>query len=172
MIDPLHDLAKKRLSAVCGLFCPACTLYIGTAEDPQRLEPLAKDHNLSPEDWACEGCRAERRSYFCEHLCFMAPCATSKGLDFCGQCAEYPCDELQRFQAARPHRIELWDAQQRIAEVGYARWFDEMRRHYACPQCRTINSAYDLACRNCGAEPSCRYVQLHGDAIATWPSTP
>ena len=29
------------MAAVCGLFCSACTFYIGTHEDPARLAVLA-----------------------------------------------------------------------------------------------------------------------------------
>jgi len=168
MSNPKNVQDKKRLSAVCGLFCPSCSVFIGTTEDPQRLEAIAERHQQLSEDWTCEGCRSEKRSYYCEHHCHMVPCATEKGLEFCGECDEYPCDDLQTFQAERPHRIELWDAQERIAKVGYSQWFEEMREHYSCPHCHTINSAYDIACRTCGAEPSCRYVQLHIDAIETY----
>ncbi|MCP3921192.1 MAG: DUF3795 domain-containing protein [Desulfobacterales bacterium] len=28
----------KNFAAVCGLNCEACTLYIGTTEDPDRLK--------------------------------------------------------------------------------------------------------------------------------------
>jgi len=32
----------KKLAAVCGLYCEACSLYIATTEDPARLTALAK----------------------------------------------------------------------------------------------------------------------------------
>ena len=55
----------KMLTAVCGLFCPACTLFIGTAEDePQRLEAVADVYHTTPDVWECHGCRSEKRSYF------------------------------------------------------------------------------------------------------------
>ena len=158
---------KKRLSAVCGLFCPSCTVFIGTTEEPQRLKAIAEHHQQLVEDWTCEGCRSEKRSHYREHYCHMAPCAIEKGLEFCGECDEYPCNDLQKFQAERPHRIELWEAQEGIAKVGYSQWFEEMCEHYSCPHCHTINSAYDIACRTCGAEPSCRFVELHKNAIET-----
>ena len=95
----------------------------------------------------------------------MVACASDKGIEFCGECDEYPCEELKKFQAERPHRIELWESQEQIAEDGFSAWFEEMIEHYSCPNCHTINSAYDKACRTCGAEPSCRYVQLHQQDI-------
>ena len=159
---------KKRLSAVCGLFCPSCTVFIGTNEEPQRLEAIADRFGQPVEAWRCQGCRSEKRSYYCENMCHMATCAAEKGLEFCGECEAYPCEELKKFQAERPHRIELWESQERIAEVGFFQWFEERMAHYSCPDCGTINSAYDLACRACGREPSCRYVELHRDVIETY----
>ncbi|MBI4766416.1 MAG: DUF3795 domain-containing protein [Deltaproteobacteria bacterium] len=156
---------KKKLSAVCGLFCPSCTVYIGTQEDPPRLKAIAGRFQLPVEEWECEGCRSERRSYYCRNNCKMVACAAEKGIEFCGECDDYPCEELKKFQAERPHRIELWESQRRIAEIGFSEWFEEMVDHYSCPKCRTINSAYDRVCRVCGSEPSCRYVQLHQGEI-------
>ncbi len=40
----------KTLAAVCGLFCPACTVYIGTHEAPQRLQWLAQRVGRPVED--------------------------------------------------------------------------------------------------------------------------
>ena len=155
----------KRLAAVCGLFCPACSILIGTREDPQRLEILARRFQLPVEKLQCNGCRSEKRCFYCESKCIMTACAAAKGVDFCGECAEYPCKELTAFQAAMPHRIELWRSQSRIKEVGYERWYTEMIEHYSCSQCETLNSAYDIACRKCGSTPSCAYVGLHKDEI-------
>lgn len=155
----------KKLAAICGLFCPACSLYIGTSEKPDRLKAMARRMNRPVEDLECQGCRAEKRSFFCRNICKMSSCAAEKGIEFCGECDEYPCLELKAFQAERPHRIELWEAHQRIREVGYETWYAEMVEHYSCPECGTINSAYDASCHQCGATPSCAYVKRHQDEI-------
>ncbi len=157
--------ANKKLAAVCGLFCPACGIFIGTKEDPARLNVIAQRVQQPIEKLRCNGCRSDQRCFYCESNCKMAKCATARGVDFCGECAEYPCKDLKAFQAEMPHRIELWESQSRIKEVGYERWYAEMIEHYSCPNCRTINSAYDLKCRKCGEEPSCAYVGRHRKAI-------
>jgi hypothetical protein len=154
----------RRLAAVCGLFCPACTLFIGSSEDPKRLEPIARQYGKKAEEIRCEGCRSDVRFLYCK-TCKMDRCATEKGVEFCGSCKEYPCEEIRTFQAAMPHRIELWKSQERIREVGADKWFNEMIAHYSCPTCGTINSAYDLKCRSCGHMPSCEYVAQHHDEI-------
>jgi len=155
----------KKKAAVCGLFCPACTLFIGTQEDPQRLEFLAGVFKLPPGEIRCSGCRSELRSFYCRELCTMYKCAQGKGLDFCGSCPDYPCRELKDFQCAMPHRIELWKSLDRIREAGPEQWYAEMLEHYACPSCGAINSAYDSQCRKCGGEPGSGYVAEHKDEI-------
>lgn len=154
----------KNLAAVCGLYCEACTLYIATTEDPERLKGLAARFQLSEEEIKCYGCRSAKRGPYCEK-CKMFACAAERGIDFCVECAEYPCDDLKRFQSERAHRIELWDDLERIKTIGYKRWLKEIRGNYTCPRCRSINSAYDLKCRKCGEDPSCGYVAKHKQAI-------
>jgi predicted RNA-binding Zn-ribbon protein involved in translation (DUF1610 family) len=156
----------QRLAAVCGLFCPACTIFIGTREDPERLKALSKWIGLPVEELRCEGCRSEKRCFFCRDQCKMVKCAAAKGLDFCGGCGDYPCPGLRNFQAAMPHRIELWSSLERIRSVGFETWYAEMLDHFSCPQCGAINSAYDFKCRKCGAAPGCKYVALHGKEVA------
>lgn len=158
-------MPDKRLAAVCGLFCPACHVYIATREGPEQLAMLARRYQKPLEELRCRGCRTEERCFYCETVCFMARCAAGKGLDFCGDCADYPCEGLKKFQAQAPHRIELWESHARRKEAGWKTWYAEMTEHYACPQCRTVNSAYDLTCRKCGHDPSCAYVGLHKEEI-------
>jgi hypothetical protein len=154
----------KRLAAVCGLFCKSCSIYIGSTEEPERLKPIAEQMGKKPEEIRCEGCRSETRFIYCQ-TCTLDKCAASRGIDFCGSCDSYPCDELKAFQAAMPHRIELWQAQQRIREAGPEKWYAEMIERYTCPKCGTINSTYDLKCRKCGQSPSCPYVAEHEEEI-------
>ncbi len=158
-------IPDKRLAAVCGLFCPSCTVYIGAHEDPKRLEVMSKRTGQPLDKLQCNGCRSDKRCYYCESLCTMFKCAAEKEIEFCGECADYPCEELKVFQAAMPHRIELWKSQERIKEAGYEQWYKEMVEHYSCPACGTINSAYDMACWKCGGAPGCDFVSQHKEEI-------
>ncbi len=51
----------KTLAAVCGLYCPACTAYIATREEPQRFPVLAARMRRTVDDLTCEGCRSNKR---------------------------------------------------------------------------------------------------------------
>jgi len=158
------DELDKNLAAVCGLYCEACSWFISTKEDPERLKRLAEQLNYSEEESKCYGCRSGKRLPYCEK-CKMFDCATERSIDFCSQCEEYPCDDLKQFQSAMPHRIELWVNLERVKSIGYKQWLKEIRKNYSCPQCQTINSTYDLKCRKCGEEPSCNYVAKHRKVI-------
>ncbi|MGE5627396.1 MAG: DUF3795 domain-containing protein [Solirubrobacterales bacterium] len=155
----------KSLAAVCGLFCAGCSLFIGTMEDPKRLQTLSENLGVPVEELECNGCRSEKRGIFCRNRCKMTKCAVEKGISFCVECSEYPCNDLKEFQIQMPHRIELWESQKHIREVGYEKWYEEMIKHYSCPNCGTINSAYDITCRKCGTTPGCKYVELHKNEI-------
>jgi hypothetical protein len=154
----------KKMAAVCGLYCEACSWFIATTEEPERLKRLAAQMQFSEEESKCYGCRSKKRLSYCEK-CKMFACAGERGIDFCSECDEYPCNDLKRFQSAMPHRIDLWDNLKKINSIGYQKWLQEIKKNYTCPRCKSINSTYDLKCRKCGEEPSCRYVAKHKQEI-------
>jgi len=158
------EKVDKKLAAVCGLYCEACSWFIATTEDPERLKRLAAQSQFSEQESKCYGCRSEKRLPYCEK-CKMFVCAIEQGFAFCSECEGYPCEDLKQFQAARPHRIGVWVNLEQIKAVGYKQWLKEIKGNYTCPRCQTINSAYDLKCRQCGEEPSCNYVARHREII-------
>jgi len=155
---------NKQFAAVCGLYCPGCTLYIGSTEEPERLARTAGRFNVSIEEARCYGCRSDVISFYCQ-ACEIKKCADEKGLEFCALCDEYPCTMLKEFQVQLPHRAELFEDGERVREVGYDRWFEVVRARYTCPECSAINSAYDLACRKCGNEPGSPFAERHRERI-------
>lgn len=154
----MSEQVDKKLVAVCGLFCPSCAIYIASNEDFNRLERQAKELHFTVEETRCEGCRSDKRNKNCDS-CFMFTCSQKKGIDFCFECADFPCRELQDFQLQFPHRIELWKDLERIQSVGYEQFYKESIKNYSCSNCNTINTGWDVSCRKCGHEPSCNYVK-------------
>jgi hypothetical protein len=157
----------KKLAAICGLFCPGCWIYIAHSESQEKRREIAEFFRIPVEALYCEGCRAEVRYRYCA-TCRMFACAREKGIDFCIECEDYPCADLKEFQAAKPHRSEIFKNLSRIREVGYEKWFAEMVQYYSCPQCGTVNSAYDQTCRKCGAAPGCPFAAAHSKEIQTY----
>jgi hypothetical protein len=157
----------SAVAAVCGLYCASCTFYIGSQEDPNRLAELAARQGRTVEDVSCDGCRAERRSFYCQ-TCGLTSCAEERGLGFCSQCADFPCAELIEFESKYPHRIGLRRSLETIRDRGWQAWEAEMRALYACPACGVTNSAYDLSCRACGHSPGSRFVGENAEAVRSF----
>jgi len=161
---PHSETEIPPLAAVCGLYCGACSVYLATREDPQRLPALAARLGQTEAETRCGGCRAEMRSVHCRS-CDLASCASGRGIAFCGECAEFPCARFQTFRSALPHRREILRDLSRILESGVDAWMREIPERYACPSCNITNSAYDLACRHCGHQPGSAFAAAHGAAI-------
>ena len=159
-------MSNKNLVAACGLYCGSCGIYLATKEsDSEKLLQYALVLNQSFDETFCDGCRAERKSAHCSSMCSFIKCTSQKGIEFCGTCQEFPCKELTDFQSKMPHRIEIIESQNRLKEIGLEQRLIEMKENYSCPQCNSVNSAYDLACRKCGYSPGCKFVLRHKDLI-------
>ena len=59
----------EKLLGKCGFYCGACPTYLAGN---------------------CDGCSAEHR----KGDCFSFDCVTERKLNFCGQCGQFPCDDL------------------------------------------------------------------------------
>ena len=152
--------------AVCGLYCGSCGIYLATQEnETEKLLQYAIVLNQSFDETLCDGCKADRKSAHCSKMCSFINCTFEKGIDFCGACHEFPCNELTVFQSKMPHRVEIPESQNRLKKIGLNQWLLEMKEYYSCPQCNAINNAYNLTCRKCGYSPSCRFVYLHSETI-------
>lgn len=162
----LHDPYSKNLVSACGLYCGACGIYLATQEnDHERILQYAVVLNQSYEETLCDGCGAFRKSLHCSKMCSFIKCKHLKAVDLCVECDDFPCQELNVFKSKMPHRIEILDSLIRMKEIGLEKWLVEMKNYFSCPYCKTINSAYHLACRKCGNTPGCMYVSQHKDLI-------
>ena len=156
----------KNLATACGLYCGSCGIYLATQEnDSEKLLQYAIVLNQSFGETLCDGCRSGRKSAHCSRICSFIKCTLEKGIKFCGACPEFPCKKLTDFQSKMPHRIEILESQNRIIEIGWEQWLIEMKENYSCPQCNTVNSAYDFACRKCGYSPGCKFIMRHKKLI-------
>ncbi len=164
MIKKSDLKVDKKKASVCGLFCSACRVYLADQMPEESRKKLAEQFGISVEKFGCDGCRSDNVFIYCQ-TCEFTSCAKVKGVEFCGECDEYPCSTLVDFQKQYPHRLELWNNLEKIQKDGWESWYNEMSEFYACPQCSTINTAYMLKCADCGNEPSNEFTKKHYDAI-------
>ena len=96
----------NKIIAYCGLICSECEAYVATqGNDHVALEQVAakwrQEHNapeLTVQSVICDGCltRDGRRCSYCAE-CKICACAVERGVLNCAHCAEYACEELERF---------------------------------------------------------------------------
>jgi len=96
----------------CGLNCAKCKL-------------LASNE--------CQGCRGPLDQHWspgCEFL----PCAKEKGITYCFECDDFPCDKINAFatDGHDHHRLAV-DHLKRMREIGLEQWKAEQPGVMFCP---------------------------------------
>ncbi|AFM26995.1 DUF3795 domain-containing protein [Desulfomonile tiedjei] len=130
-----------RMTAPCGLPCFACYLYLAN-EDPDMRALVSKELGIPPEKAVCKGCRDEGGK--CSHLpmnCRVYPCADRRGISFCCDCPEFPCDFLQPYadNAKLWHNTKVFNLCL-IKKMGLEHWAktkaERVLRAYSCEKWR------------------------------------
>jgi C_GCAxxG_C_C family probable redox protein len=136
------DFIKSRL-APCGLSCGKCLAYAGSpiqkfshalaeelgdnfamyAERFKDMDPVFEEYTPFREkldffgSGSCSGCR-EKGCLFKD--CRVTVCVREKGVDYCYQCDEFPCDRHEMPAGL----AERWLANNnKMREIGPEKWF-------------------------------------------------
>lgn len=89
--------------ACCGLDCEKCEARLASINNDDSLrEKVAREWSelnkveITPQMINCTGCRIEgAKTPFCQSLCPIRKCVSSKGYETCGNCSEMEhCDKL------------------------------------------------------------------------------
>ena len=140
---------KFRFDSYCGLYCGACGVV--HAVEKGNLEEMAAKWKSTPEAMECYGCKSDQVAEFAKK-CKIRLCAIEKGLDFCFECDEYPCERMTDFlenQSVHP-RIHI-DNLQNIKEKGLETWLAEQNDRWSCNNCGTKFHFDEITCIQCGA---------------------
>ena len=124
MSDTLSE--KRKLTAPCGLDCFNCRFYEANIT-PEMAAAFAQHRGIPPSRVACPGCRSAGGCRLNYEVCETLECANARGVEFCGECADFPCPKLQPVAdgAERfPHNLKLYNLC-RIKAVGFERWAAE-----------------------------------------------
>ena len=96
--------------APCGIDCVNCELYRGN-NNQELWEKIAGMRGTTPDKVVCSGCREQGGCSF-HPRCATLECIREKGLDFCGDCDDFPCLNLlpAREHAERlPHNMKVFN---------------------------------------------------------------
>ena len=100
--------------AYCGFDCTNCPLYSlsegklnGTEKDKIIADLLQEYDNLKEESLYCNGCKSGKRLFVYCNECYIRKCCTSKNIENCSHCAEFPCNELKKLFTEYPKGLEI-----------------------------------------------------------------
>ncbi len=122
----------REQTAVCGIDCFNCEFYhtniAGFFESisPERKAGFAA-RGATRENLSCKGCRKDG----CKMLagaCATLKCAKEKNVEFCYECADFPCQKLQPIaeNADRyPHNLKVYNLTA-IKNRGLETWAKEV----------------------------------------------
>jgi len=102
----------KTMTSPCGLPCSHCSAHLAR-ENPEIREKLAAALGIPPHRVRCEGCRPQKGKIALlnpDKTCQLFRCAEAKGIDFCHECDDFPCERFQPYadQAHFPHNTKMY----------------------------------------------------------------
>jgi hypothetical protein len=119
----------RSLQGRCGRFCGECDIYIAySTSDNEALSRLARKYSeetgreISPDKLKCVGCKGKSSGCWCSS-CEVRSCAEDRGMEFCYQCPDYPCDMLSRQFEKYPEARENLKT---ISKIGPDAWVAAM----------------------------------------------
>lgn len=134
-----------KMTAPCGLDCFNCHFFLAheDKEAMNNVEELSKKHKIPVDVMLCKGCREhhgqiplQKHVFGKEHRCAAYECSKENGVQFCGECDQFPCDNLHPYAdmaSELPHNIKVFNLCL-INKMGLEKWgksrASEVRRTY------------------------------------------
>jgi len=118
----------RALQGRCGIFCGDCEIYIAySTNNIGERKRIARKYDgagksIMPEQVKCLGCKGNADNVW-RAGCKIRVCAEDKGVEFCYQCLDYPCNELDKLFACHP---EARENLRLISKVGPDAWLHRM----------------------------------------------
>ena len=155
-------MSSLRKDTYCGLYCGACEIVNAKTEEQQNrviqaFESSIPGWHASLDQMHCSGCKTEDVFVNCAK-CPIRPCARARGIEFCHQCSDYPCQMHTFIQAAATqvpilrHVKAIARNQAYIREHGLNAWLQDQEEKWSCPHCGSPFSWYADSCHQCGQD--------------------
>lgn len=134
-------MGEKNLAAPCGIYCGACRQYLLTKKG------LLEARGYKQE---CKGCRIRNKN--CAFIRRDCPALRKKELEYCYECENFPCQNLQKIDRLYQERysVNMIENLKRIEEFSVEKWLKEQEKLYTCPECGGEICIHDAECLDCG----------------------
>ena len=150
---------KTRMVGICGIYCGTCPYYLAHRKnDTAELARLSEEAGLPVEEIRCDGCLSDKLYAPCVECKYgFRQCARDKGVTWCFQCQDFPCQRLRDHRDIHivngiSHHEHLIEYLQYMKENGVERWISEQEKAGRCPECGTMLYWYSRECSNCQAK--------------------
>ena len=120
---------NKRMIAVCGLDCTNCDIR-RVPTDAQAAQRIVgwfrsmgwlKENEGVPEiierSMYCTGCRGDRALHWSADCWILQCCVDDKGLAFCHECHDFPCERLSEWASQNDRYAEALSQLQCMKEA-------------------------------------------------------
>jgi len=104
----------EKMTAPCGLDCFNCPMFLAGADENLRRD-IAQRLRMPEERAFCTGCREQGGAIDflgMKEPCSVYRCITAKGIGFCSECSDFPCDHLHPYAdmaALVPHNTKVFN---------------------------------------------------------------
>lgn len=110
-----------QMTAPCGLDCFNCHFYLAheNQEAMDMVTTMAEQYKMPVETMLCKGCRnhdgqipLQMHAFGEDHRCGAYECSKEKGVAFCGECSDFPCDNLHPYAnmaGELPHNMKIFN---------------------------------------------------------------
>jgi hypothetical protein len=111
----------KEMIAVCGLECHKCDILQATS-DPKVAQEIAdwfkkeRNEDMKLEGIRCLGCKGDRAKHWSPDCWILRCCVDQKGLEYCYECGEFPCEKLTDWSKGSKRYGEALDRLERMSE--------------------------------------------------------
>jgi len=122
-----------QMTAPCGLDCFNCHYYLAheSEKSMNEVKRISEKHHMPVEILLCKGCRnhdgkipLQKHAFGEDHYCAAYECCKQKGLKFCGDCDDFPCDNLHPYADMAeelPHNYKVYSLCL-IRKMGLEEW--------------------------------------------------
>jgi hypothetical protein len=124
----------REMTAPCGLDCFNCPFYLANDSEELRKQMALRvqgygiPYEEAYEKVACKGCRKRNGvPPFGTEPCKVFKCISSKGIESCADCSDFPCDNLQPYAdhaSEFPHNMKMFNLAL-IRKMGVEKWAQE-----------------------------------------------
>jgi hypothetical protein len=90
---------NAKLLAACGIDCTTCDIRLAPGDSVIRQgivdwfrESLHRE--VAPDQIRCSWCKGDRTAHWSADCWILHCCVDERGLEFCSQCADFPCPRL------------------------------------------------------------------------------